>query len=490
MKKKIDYRALALQVVADECKKSFFFFLKTFWSVIIPEEPVYNWHIPYLCNELQTASKNIVERKRKLYDIVINIPPGSTKSTIVTVMWPAWLWTQDASLRIISNSYSGDLSTEHASLSKDIITSDRYKTLFPNIKIRHDKSGKSAYGNTKRGARYTTSTQGTITGKHAHVIINDDPVNPKQADSEPLRHEANKHTGTLSSRKVDKKITVTVTIMQRLHEDDVTGHLLKKKGEDLFHICLPAELSDKVKPEHLKEKYINGLLDPVRIDRAAIDEAKKDLGSRGYANQFEQAPSPAGGNIIKEDWFRTIPISQFLAIVGNNPMHFWLDTAYDEQKPDSDNDPSGIIAACRIQNNVYIFQAQKMYKTFPQLIKFLPEFLKANMYSRRSTLRVEPKSCGKSVVQTLQDISDLNVTETPTPTDSKSMRLHVVSPKVECGRVYLVEGSWNEELIKEICGFPTASHDEYVDLLGYLINYLLEDDFEIPKGLTKQKLGL
>ncbi|WP_010416104.1 hypothetical protein [Anaerophaga thermohalophila] len=88
--------------------------MKSFWGVIIREEPVFNWHIEYLCNELQKLSKSIVARSKKPYDLIVNIPPGTTKSTITTIMFPAWLWTQDPSIRIITNSYSGDLAIEHA----------------------------------------------------------------------------------------------------------------------------------------------------------------------------------------------------------------------------------------------------------------------------------------------------------------------------------------------------------------------------------------
>ena len=300
----MDYAELAIAVVADECRKDFFFFVKTFWDVIIKEEPVYNWHIPFLCEELQKLSASIVERKPKPYDLIINIPPGTTKSTIVTVMWPVWLWTQDASIRIITNSYSSALSIDHATKSKDIIESDKFRRLFPKIVLRRDKSGKQNYENTETGYRYSTSTGATITGFHAHVIINDDPVNPKQAESEQMRQTANEHTKTLSSRKVDKANTPVVTIMQRLHEDDVTGYLLKKKGETIRHICLPAEDSENVLPSELRQRYVDGLLDPVRLPRAVLEEARTDLGSRGYAGQYDQRPAAAGGNIIKEDWFR------------------------------------------------------------------------------------------------------------------------------------------------------------------------------------------
>ncbi len=163
-----------------------------------------------LCQELQRIADQIILRKPKESDLIINIPPGTTKSTITTIMFPAWIWTKDPTIRIITNSYSADLATEHAVKSRDIIQSDLYKRCFPTIRIRRDKSAKMSYENTKTGARYATSTGGTITGKHAHIIINDDPLNPGQAASEAERHHANEHTKTLASRKVDKENTSSV----------------------------------------------------------------------------------------------------------------------------------------------------------------------------------------------------------------------------------------------------------------------------------------
>lgn len=465
------------------CLDSFYEFVQSFWGEIIAETPVFNWHIEYLCSELQELAGFIVRKERKPYDIIINIPPGTTKTTIVTIMFPAWLWTQAPWIRIISNSYSGDLSIDHASKSKDIITSAKYKLFFPNVIIRRDNSGKGAYVNTEKGARYTTSTGGTITGRHAHILLNDDPTNPKQADSDTERETANRHTQTLSSRKVDKKGTPMITIMQRLHENDVTGFLLAKKAEHIRHICLPAEVSDMVSPAYLKEKYIDGLLDVSRLDREVLDEAKIDLGSRAYAGQYDQNPVAVGGNIVQNSWFRYMRREDFDKInTKNAKVTFFLDTAFTEK---TNNDPTGIIATCELDGDLYILHAEKVRLKFPDLCRHIPEYVKAHGYTERSTIRIEPKANGISVVHQIKESTRLNVTEIKSDllSDSKETRLNGVSPKIECGRVVLIRGGWNEEFVTEICGFPAKTHDEYVDLISYAIDYHLQpkqepQDFE------------
>lgn len=475
---------------AEICRRSLFCFVQEFWEVIIQEAPVWNWHIPFLCEELQKLAINLKERKPKPYDIIINIPPGTTKSTIVSVMFPAWLWTIDPTLRVISNSYSGDLSIELATKSKDIIDSDKYKSYFPNVVMRRDKNGKQHYENDRGGFRYATSTGATITGYHAHIIINDDPVNPKQANSESMRATANAHTQTLSSRKVNKENTPVVTIMQRLHEDDVTGYLLKKKGENIRHICLPAELCENVSPQEVKEKYIDGLLDPIRLSRSVLEEAKIDLGSVQYAGQYEQRPTAEGGNIVKAEWFKRISLQEFNALRFNEPIHFYLDTAYKERNLSADNDPSGILAACKIGNNIYIVKAQRVWKSMPDLLRFIPDFMSSCGADGSSVLHVEPKANGESVVQMLEEYSNINVKRTPTPTDSKMVRFVAVTPRIECGRTFIVEGDWNETYLDEVCAFPNASHDEFVDITGYAINDLLNEDTFDYSSLDKSMFGL
>ena len=475
---------------AELCRRSFYRFVKSFWGVIIQEEPVWNWHIEYMCEELQDLAYYIVNRLPKPYDIIINIPPGTSKSTIVSVMFPAWIWAKAPWVKIITSSYSSDLSIELSLKSKDILTSDLYAKLFPNVVLRRDKSGKQHYETTEGGFRYATSTGATITGYHAHVIINDDPVNPKQANSDQMRITANEHTKTLSSRKVNKANTPTITIMQRLHEKDVTGYLLDKKADKIKHICLPAEVSDKVSPPELKERYVDGLLDPVRLNRDMLSEQLVDLGSIQYACQMKQSPIVDGGNLVKREWFQSISFPEFTAMRFNEPMHFYLDTAY-ERKKSTGNDPSGILAACRIGQYIYIYNAKQAWLEMPDLLRFIPEYMSAHGGDKQSILHVEPKANGKSVIQMLRTISTLNVRETQPPTDSKVTRFKVVSPRIECGRVFLVGGDWNEDFLNQICAFPNAEHDEFVDILGYAINDLYEDDDSINyAALSKSALGL
>lgn len=457
-----------LSIQKERATESFYDFVRLFWDVVIKETPVYNWHIKYLCDELQYLAPFIIQRKPKPYDVIINIPPGTSKSTICTIMFPVWLWTQDATIRIITNSYSSDLSTEHATKSRDIIISDKFRLLFHDVQIRGDKSAKQNYENTMGGARHTTSTGGTITGKHAHVIINDDPLNPSQASSEADRKTANEHTKTLSTRKVDKENTPTITVMQRLHENDVTGYLMTKKGEHIKHICLPAELSDAVKPEALRAKYVNELLDPVRMPKNVLSEAKTDLGSYGYANQYSQESAPAEGGILKARWFEIVDWKpEYDKIVWNTA----IDTAETEN---INNDESGFMQFGSINNEMIIRHSEGVWKEFPELVKHTKTFPQLHGYNSSSIIYVEPKSSGKSLVSTLKRETILNIKEDTPPFKDKVARVQDISPGCESGRVKLLRGNWNDGFLDEIKTFPNKKQKGQVDCLVIAYNNSLK----------------
>lgn len=455
------------EALAELCKRSFYRFVQEFWETIIPETPVWNWHIKYLCDELQYLNSFVMKREPKPYDLIINVPPGSTKSTIITQMYNAWVWTVDPSQRFIASSYAHALSLSHSIKTRDIVISDKYLKLFPEVALKHDQQGKSDFRNVFGGQRYTTSTGGTVTGMHAHQILVDDPINPQQAASEAERASANNFvTSTLSSRKIDKQMTPMILVMQRLHELDPTGTMLSKKKNKIKHICLPAEIKEgvTVKPEELIENYVDGLLDPIRINREVIAEAKVDLGSYGYSGQYDQNPAPSEGGIFKKGWFGII---DWQPEFGGLKWDFVADTAYTE---DEANDPSGYFSYTKHNNNYYIRNAELVYKEFPELCKALPAFVHMNGYNpNKSIIEVEPKASGKSLVQALKRNTNLNIKEGLVPSKDKVARANDAAPTVEAGRVFLIRGAWNQDFIDHVCTFPNAAHDEWVDCISMMI---------------------
>ena len=132
---------------------------------------------------------------------------------------------------------------------------------------------------------------------------------------------------------------------------------------------------------------------------------------------------------------------------------------------------------------MYITEAIAVYKSFQELVRWIPEYEKAHGDTKSATIRIEPKANGISVVDQLQDQTDLNVVKTPSPVDSKEVRAQANSAKIECGRVFLVEGEWNENYLEQVTKFPAVAHDEWVDVTNYAIDYLINDEVEIPDDI-------
>jgi predicted phage terminase large subunit-like protein len=448
------------ELAASICKDSFFEFVQEFWREVVNEVPVWNWHIEYLSDLLQGIAERVKRREPAEYDYyIINIPPGSSKSTIVSIMYPMWCWSIDPTQRFICSSYANDIALDLAEKSRRVFRSEKYQKYFPDVRIDQENESKSRFKNLVGGERYATSTGANITGVHAHQIIIDDPINPMKAASEVERNTANKYIDeTLSTRKVDKLMTPTIMIMQRLHENDCTGHLIAK-GVNVLYICLPAEESEYIRPQTLRKYYSDGLFDPVRLNRSAISKLRLQLGSYGASGQLDQLPSPAEGGILKKAWFEIVDKN----IPRNATVKFKIDTAYtDKQK----NDPSGFFAYYVENGFMYVVNAEEQFLEFPELKKYIPVYCNTHGYSARSTIKVEPKASGKSVVQELKNIPNLNILEDRIPKDDKVTRANAASPICESGKVKLHRGAWNDYFLNQIAAFPNGLHDEQVDNLS------------------------
>lgn len=435
----------------------------------------------------------------KIKNLMVFMPPQHGKSEIISRSFPAWVLGCNPDTKIVGCSYSADLADQFSRSIQRIIDSDEYNSIFPETYLNGSNVRPNVRGYLRnvdifemvdhKGFYKAVGVGGGLTGTPVDIAIIDDPVkDANEANSVTYRQRVWDWYNTVLTTRLHNN-SKQLFIMTRWHEDDLAGRILKAEPQEWTVLSIPA----------ICEEEHDGAINSPRHIGEALWESRHSIGKllkqkarspREFSALYQQHPTIEGGNIIRRDWFRRISFADFRALRFRETIHFFLDTAYDERKSKSDNDPSGIIGACRIKNNIYIVCAKKVWKAFPDLLRFLPEYLYANDFDKaQSTLRVEPKANGKSVVQQLMESSDLNVTYTPTPRDPKDVRLHAAAPKVECGRVFLVDGEWTEEFIDEICGFPSKPHDEYVDLLGYAIDYFSKnEELELPDDIEVDDL--
>jgi len=450
-------------------KKSFYeFSLDAFKALHNGQELVPNWHIKYLCDRLQKEAYRIVENKERDKHLLINVPPRTLKSELVNVFFSVYCWILKDSIQFISSSYSASLSITLSTQARRLLESDWFKEYFPDIELSKDENTKSRYTNTNSGLRYSTSTGGTVTGMGADIIVIDDPQNPQLARSDVERENANRFFNeTLRSRLNNPDKGVFIVIMQRLHEQDLTGMLLDKEPENWEHICLPAEVSDLVKPIELKQFYTDGLLFPKRLSKSTLDSFKLGLGSYGYSGQYSQIPSPDQGGIFKGDWFNIIKRLPENINSDSLKWDFYLDTAYTNKQ---ENDATAMMCAAFHNNELYIREVKAVRLEFPELIKEIQAFTFSNGYTNRSRIYVEPKASGKSIVQMLKRSTGLNVIEDKPPSQDKVSRASSISAFVESGRVNLLDGRYIDSFLNELKAFPNGSHDDQVDTLVMAID--------------------
>lgn len=423
----------------------------------------------------------------KIKNLMVFVPPQHGKSEIISRNFPAWVLGKNPDTKIVGSSYSSDLADGFSLNIQRTIESEEYQTIFPETQLNGMSGNKYIRGYKRnedyfdiinhRGFYKAVGVGKGLTGTPVDIAIIDDPVKDAVEALSPVYRERvwNWYNTVLTTRLHNE--SKQLFIMTRWHEDDLAGRILKTEPDEWTVLVIPA-ICEVENDNGLSQRHIGEALWPQRHSLAKLMR-QKQRSPRDFSALYQQRPTIEGGNIVKRDWFQKISLADFNALRFREPIHFYLDTAYNKKKAKNDNDPSGILAACRIKNNIYILHAQSVYKEMPDLLRFLPEYINAHGGSSESKLHIEPKANGISVVQMLKEVSTLNVKETPCPTDDKEVRFRVVSPRVECGRVFIVDGAWVEDFLNQVCSFPAAAHDEFVDILGYAINDLYEDDDDI-----------
>ena len=458
-------------VKAERCRRSFYHFIEEFWDCVATDEFKSNWHIPFLCDELTQIAEHVAYGLPKDHDLIINIPPGTTKSICCSIMFPVWCWTKWPWMRFIVASYSGALSLEHAEYSREIIRSDKFKRIFPEIEIKQDKDTKSNFrivrhladGNIELGGnRYSTSVGGTLTGFHGHILIVDDPLDPNRAVSETELNSANRWIDqTLSTRKVNKAVTPTILIMQRLHQNDPSGHILAKNKENVCHISLPGEIRnyrEYLKPEEMAEKYIDGLLDPERMPWPVMKDLEADLGQYGYAGQIGQNPVPPGGGMFKVDHFQIIETMPA-------PINFIQTVRYWDKAGTQDAGAYTVgVKMSRLANGKFIITDVKRGQwSSEEREQIIREAAEADGGECIIYHEQEPGSGGKdSAAATTRNLAGFSA-HADRPTGDKVFRADPYSVQVNNGNVLLLRAEWNHEFKEEHRNFPFSTYKDQVD---------------------------
>lgn len=428
----------------------------------------------------------------KIRNLMIFVPPQHGKSTIISSMFPAWAFGYNPDLRIVGCSYSATLAQQFSRSIQRIMDSPEYLRIFPETRLNGANVRTLTRGYLRnvdlfeivkhKGFYKAQGVCGSLTGTAVDISIIDDPVKDAIEAYSPVYRERvwEWYNSVLLTRLHNG--SKQLFIMTRWHEDDLAGRILAHDADNWDVLSIPA----------IRETLEDGnTADPREVGEALWEERHslerlleaQTRSPRVFSALYQQHPTADGGNIVKAVWFPHVSREEFIRLHNAEPIVFFLDTAYTDK---TSNDPSGIIATCKIGGELYITNAKKVYMKFPDLIRFLPEYVRQNGYTLRSSIRIEPKANGISVIDQIKDVTGLNVTRTPSPNESKETRLNAASPSVECGRVILVDGAWNEEFVEEVCGFPVKPHDEYVDCLCYAVDYHLTNPF---KPIDRKRLS-
>lgn len=477
------------KVKAERCRRSLSYFMQEFWPLVSNDELLWNWHIEYLVKHLEKLAERVSKKQVKEHDLIINIPPGTTKSVTCSIMFPVWCWLKWPWMRIITCSYSSSLSLEHAEHSRDLVRSDLFQALFPELRIKQDKDTKSNFQIQKRkfdskgrveqlfnkGNRYSTSVGGTLTGFHAHILIVDDPLDPHRANSEVELQKANRWLEqTLTTRKTDKLVTPTILIMQRLHQDDPTGRTLaKKQRDDVFHICLPGEIRNyahKVNPPELKEKYTDGLLDTNRMSWDALDNLQSDLGQYGYAGQIGQDPTPPGGGIFKVDYFSLVDVL---------PNNITQTVRYWDKAGTADGGAYtvGVKMGKLPSGKFIVLDVKRGQWASNERERIIRSTAEADGSDVLVYFEQEPGSGGKeSADATIRNLAGYSA-YADRPVGDKIYRADPYSVQVNNGNIILMRAIWNRDFIEEHRFFPFGTFKDQVDAGAGAFNKLARKRF-------------
>lgn len=444
---------------ADIARQSFRHFIE-----FVQPSFLFNWHHFVLIDALERLAR------REYTQLIVTMPPRHSKSELISRLFPAWLFACNQDERVVLASYAAGLA---ASMGKDcqrIMSGPDYRRLFPQARLADNVAQSERQGAQQTGKQFDivgakgyympVGVGGGLTGFGYTVGIVDDPIkNAQEADSETYRNNTEEWYNTTFKTRDDPN-AVEIICQTRWHEDDLTGRILKKHEPGRLFISFPAIA--ETNEDHRK---VGEALWESRYSRASLLHRQSLIGSRAWNALYQQRPAPAEGALIKREWFRYYDARAYN--FASKRVNFYFDTAYTDKEQ---NDPTAGIAYVKEGADYYILDCDAKHLEFLESMDFVQAFAGKNGYSRLSTIRVEPKATGKSLVQTMKKQTHLNIVEGKPPKGDKTSRVNQCAGVLEGGRVHLPSGmAWVSSFLDECAAFPNGAHDDRVDCLSGMI---------------------
>jgi len=443
-------------------------FIEQAWHVVEPSTPfIDGWHLDVICEHLEAAQKGQIKR------LIINIPPRHMKSLAVSVFFPCWVWINDPASRWLFSSYAQDLSTRDSLKCRRLIQSLWYQANWSSkFEITSDQNQKTRFENNHTGVRLSTSVDSLACGEGGDYIVVDDPHNTKQAESELKRNNVLLWWDEVMSTRLNNPNTgVKIIVMQRLHESDLTGHILEK-DMDYTHLMLPAEYEKDRKCttflfEDPRKEEGEPLWDKL-YNKTALRNLKKELMSEyAISGQLQQRPSPRGGGMFQIDKFQIVGAINKKEILRS--VRYW-DKAGTE---DGGAFTAGALVHKMVDGSFIVADRVKGQWSAGKRERIIRQTAEVDGKEVNVWVEQEPGSGGKeSAENTIRGLAGYRV-RADKVTGAKEVRAEPYANQVEIGNVSLLKAEWNKDFLYEHESFPVGKYKDSVDATAGAFNKLI-----------------
>ena len=468
------------EIYRELCERSLYHFIKHFWAEMDPSPFLDGWHIEAICEHLEAVTNGQIKR------LVINIPPRHMKSLAI-VGWSAWTWAQKMTdvrplagpdTRFLSASYAYSLAVRDNRKTRLLLQSPRYRRYWGDrVKLTGDQNAKARFENTEAGYRLVTSVEGFATGEGGDICIVDDPISAGDAKREVARNTVIDWWTQVMPTRLNNPVTgAYVIIMQRLHHQDLTEHVLEQET-GWTHLCLPARYEhDHPRVYAFDKRKIDGeLLWPSRFPEETIASLEEVMGSYAAAGQLQQRPAPREGGLFKRGDFKSVEEVPD----GGTDGRGW-----DLAGTDKKTSPWTVgLRMKRVGRSYYIYHVERFRGSPQEVESRFVNITKSDGHNTVQDIPQDPGSAGKFQARYLVGLVPGYVARFSPETGSKASRAEPLSAQVEAGNVYLcLPDKIKRTMLDEFEQFPLSDFSDQVDAASRIFARLTRREQPIAAG--------